>query len=115
VNIIPFLVRLGCIAVLAGAAAAAIRFLVIEPPEIGYFCDSLQAAWWCPVRTGTISLLHAGLLGFISGACGVAAIAGGGRWLSAAAVATGVAGLLLYSPELSSGGLLLGVLRGVRL
>jgi hypothetical protein len=96
------------------ALAAALRFLVIEPPEYGWACHSLAPQWWCPVRGVGIVAVRFGLFGFVALAAGLLALWRASLVAALLAVAAGAAGLLLYVPEPAAGGLLLGALAMLR-
>lgn len=99
---------LGLVVVLA--ATAALRFLLIEPHEIGHLCLQAEAPWWCAARSGLAAV-------FRTQAFGVASLAAGGwawwrgdaRW-AAAAMLIGAAGLMLYNTNLAAPGVLLGII-----
>jgi hypothetical protein len=111
-----FVTRMGWIAVVVMAAALAARVLLIEPPEPGWACQAADGRpWWCPLRLGAIDVLEAGLLGIVSLAAAVAALAGGGRRITGLAILSGTAGLVLFSTGPAALGLLLALIRAVRL
>jgi hypothetical protein len=96
------------------AAAAALRFLVIEQPEYGWACQSLSPPWWCPIRTAGIEVIRFGLFGFVALIAGALAVLRRSQLAAQLAVASGAAGLILYVPEPAAGGALLGALATLR-
>ena len=92
------------------AAAAIVRYGLIEPPHFAWACQSLDAPWWCPLRTGGVASLRFGALGIAALVCGLVALMRAGRRMAWAALGLGAAGLVLYAPELSAGGALLGAM-----
>lgn len=102
-------------AMLALAAAAAIRYGVIQPPQLGWTCQAAGHPWWCTPREALILTLQAGALGWCGVAAGLVSLLGGGRAICALAVVCGAASLLLYGAGAGALGLLLGLLRALRL
>jgi hypothetical protein len=104
--------------VAALAAALAARFLLIEPPQFAWTCQSIEPPWWCPLRTGGIVFLRAGGLGLLALMAGAFALWRGqrraARRAALLALGAGAAGLVLYGPEAAAGGALLGALAVVR-
>lgn len=111
-----FVTRQGLLALAALAFALAVRFFVVQRPELGWACQIADGApWWCPLRAGLITTLDFGTLGWISLAAGVCALAGGGRRVTSTAILAGAAGLVLSAAGASAAGLILGTLRSLRL
>jgi hypothetical protein len=111
-----FVTRQGVLVLAALAVAFAIRLLVVRRPELGWACQIAEGApWWCPLRSGLITTLDFGALGWISLAAGVCAVAGGGRRVTSTAMLAGAAGLVLSAAGASAAGLILGTLRSLRL
>ncbi|MBX3516670.1 MAG: hypothetical protein KF815_06965 [Rhodospirillales bacterium] len=111
-----FMTRQGVLALVVLVLALAIRFVVVQRPELGWACQVADGApWWCPLRSGLIATLDFGALGWISLAAGVCALAGGGRRVTSAAMLAGTAGLVLSAAGASAAGLILGTLRSLRL
>lgn len=108
-------------AVLLGLAAGfAVRHLLVQAPELAWACGSLDRPWWCGVREGIIVVFRWQGLGVLATIVGAIALL---RWrlgeidgqkLAGLAMVAGAAGLLLYAPELSAAGLLLGAFRLLR-
>lgn len=113
------LVAAGAI-VLGLAAGFAVRYLLVEAPELAWACGSLDKPWWCGLREGIIAALRWQGLGLLAAIMGAFALLrrplnsfASGK-LAGLAILSGAAGLLLYAPELSAAGLLLGSLRLLR-
>lgn len=103
-----FRVWLGLVAVLA--ATAALRFLLIEPHEIGHLCLESDAPWWCGVRSGVVAAFRSQAFGWLSLAAGLWAWwKADVRW-AAVAMLVGAAGLMLYNTNLAAPGVLFGVI-----
>ncbi|HEU4669492.1 MAG TPA: hypothetical protein VFR91_02170 [Dyella sp.] len=101
---------------LAGAAAAALRYGLIEPPALGERCTAagLQAPAWCTWRELVVR-------GFLDSVYGIAALAAAAvallhprRWSAALAAALGLAATVLYCYETGALALLAGCLLLVR-
>lgn len=101
-------------AVLALASGAAIRYGIIEPPQLGWTCQADGSPWWCLPREALILSLQAGVLGWCGVVAGLASLLGGGRVVCGVAVICGAASLLLYGAGAGAVGLLLGLLRAFR-
>src|SRR5512147_781317 len=99
---------------MAFAAAAALRFFVIEQPEYGWACQSPSPPWWCPLRLAGIEAVRLGLVGLAALAAGLLALWRESPSAALFALASGAAGLILYVPEPAAGGALLGALVIVR-
>lgn len=93
----------------AFAAAAALRYLWIEPERFGHACTEVVAPWWCPFRIGLIDLLWSNGLGVTSVVLLTLGLISGVRALTVAAMAAAAAGLMLYGHEWSAVGLLGGL------
>ena len=99
---------LGLVAVLA--ATAALRFLLIEPHEIGHLCLQSEAPWWCAVREGLAIAFRSQAFGLLSLAAGAWGWwKGDARW-AAVAMLVGAAGLMLYNTDLAAPGVLAGII-----
>lgn len=101
-------------AALALASGAAIRYGIIEPPQLGWTCQTDGSPWWCMPREALIVSLQAGVLGWCGVVAGLASLLGGGRIVCGLAVICGAASLLLYGAGAGAVGLLLGLLRAFR-
>jgi len=92
------------------AATAALRFLLIEPHDIGHLCLQTDAPWWCAVRGGIAAAFRSQAFGGLSLACGLWAWFRGDARFAAAAMVVGAAGLMLYNTDLAAPGVLLGII-----
>ena len=101
----PFLLPL-----LVLAAAYALRLLAIEPSHIGHACDPNPWSGWCAARTALIMSFRFQEIGWVALAVGIIATFVRRQWMGQAALALGLAGLVLYSYEPAVIGALLGVL-----
>jgi hypothetical protein len=111
---LPLFIRTASMAVVALGLAAALRFLLVERPELTWACQSLTPPWWCPLRLAAVEAVRFGLFGFMALAAGLLALWRGGLVSPLFAIVCGAAGLILYVPEPAAGGLLLGALSVVR-
>lgn len=92
------------------AATAALRFLLIEPHDIGHLCLQADAPWWCAARGAVAAAFRSQAFGALGLACGLWAwLRGEPRW-AAAAMLVGGAGLMLYNTNLAAPGVLLGII-----
>ena len=101
--------------VLAGLAAAWLRYGLIEQPALAQLCAAAPAPAWCAMRQTLV-------LGFLHDAYGIAALVVAAlallrrsRALAALAAALGAFALQLYNFEPGALALLLGCLRLVQL
>lgn len=94
----------------AAAAAAVLRFEVVEPEGIAHLCGAAAAPWWCTLRAAVIATFAWNALAVAAIAAGVIATATGRSGAALAAACLGIAGLLLYSVEAGAVALLLGLL-----
>jgi hypothetical protein len=94
----------------AAIAAAALRFLVVEPEATAHLCSAPGAPWWCAARAAAIAAFGSGALAAAAVLAGVVATATRRRGAALAAVALGVAGLVLYAVEAGAVAFLLGLL-----
>ena len=91
-------------------ATAALRFLLIEPHDIGHLCLQADAPWWCALRGAVATAFRSQAFGGVSLACGLWAwLRTDARW-AAAAMVVGAAGLMLYNTDLAAPGVLLGII-----
>jgi hypothetical protein len=97
------------------AAGLAIRYGLIEPPQLGWVCQVAAPPWWCPARSAVILILQWGALGWAGLAAGIVALFGRGRTWSACAEGLGASGLILYAAGPASIALLLALMRSLRL
>jgi hypothetical protein len=94
----------------AGIAAAALRFLVVEPEATAHLCSAPGAPGWCAARAIAIAAFGTGALAAAAVLAGVVATVTRRTGAAVAAVALGVAGLVLYSVEAGAVAFLLGLL-----
>ena len=99
----------------------AARYWLIEPEDLYKVCLGAGKPWWCGVRETLITVtftLVRGIYGWVAVACGVSAWLLRGRvvWFFVLlALFTGGMGLYLYAAAGAAFGLLLALLRLVRL
>ena len=96
------------------ALAFAARRWIVEPQAIGFACQA-GGLWWCPGRAALIATFAHGGLGVASLGAGIASFVTRRAWVAVAAVARGLAALVLYNYEFGAAGTLLGTLRFARL
>jgi hypothetical protein len=107
---LPFALQIWLGFVVVLAATAALRFLLIEPHEIGHLCLQTDAPWWCAARGGIATAFRSQAFGWASLAAGLWAWwRRDARW-AAVAMLVGAAGLMLYNTNLAAPGVLLGVI-----
>ena len=92
------------------AAAAAMRFALLEPEPIVHLCGSAGAPWWCTARSAAIAAFATNGLAVVAVAAGILAVLARSSRLALAAACLGMAGLVLYSVESGAVAFLLGVL-----
>ncbi len=98
------------IAVLAAfAAAAAVRYALIEPEGYGFRCAA-GGPWWCGPREAIIVAFHSKAVGWAALALGTLAFVARQRALALAGAVCGALGLVLYNYDLSAVGLGLAVM-----
>jgi len=100
-------------AVLA-AAMQTIRLLLIEPDEVAKACLLNAQQWHCQLRTLAVNGFVRNVYGPLSLIAALLAWVGSIRLFAVLAMAAGMAGVVLYSFELSALGLMLGALLLVR-
>jgi hypothetical protein len=105
----PLLVAVGA-PLTALLLALLVRHLAIESHAIGQACDVAGAPAWCWPRQAVVLAFTYSLFGVASLAAGVLCHVRGGAKTAAAAMAFGAAGLVLYNPEPSAIGFLLGLI-----
>ena len=92
------------------AAAAAVRYVALEPEWLAHLCGVPEAPSWCAPRALAAAVLDAGALGFAAIATGAAAIFTRSLAWALAALSFGAAALVLYAAATGAVGLLLGLL-----
>lgn len=108
------------LAVGAGVAAAvlalamAVRFLVIEPREMGLACVETERPWWCASRDLLVLISIEGVWGLTALGAGAVAVVFRSRGPAWLAFGAGLAGLLLYNAASAAAGFLLGVIALLR-
>lgn len=101
--------------ILAGLAAAWLRYGLIEQPALAELCSAAQPPWWCPLRlTLVLGFLH-GVYGYAALAVTALALWRRSATLAALAAACGAFALLLYNVDGGALALLLACLRLVHL
>ena len=95
---------------IAAAAAAIVRFQLVEPEGIAHLCSATAAPRWCTLRALAVAAFATNALAVAAVVAGAIAIAT--RWSGAALAAAclGVAGLVLYAVEAGAIGFLLGLI-----
>jgi hypothetical protein len=95
---------------IAAAAAAFLRFQLVEPEALAHLCDAAAAPWWCTLRAVVIAAFATNALAIAAVAAGGVALATRRSGAALAAACLGVAGLVLYAVEAGAIGFLLGAL-----
>jgi hypothetical protein len=102
-------------ALLAAAAAFALRLWLLEVPSLGWRCADSGAPWWCGPYAGLGWLLRSQAFGWAAAALAAVALFASSRTAVLAAAGAGVIALVLYNAELGAAAFLLAALRAVRL
>jgi hypothetical protein len=95
-------------------AAAAFRYLVVEPREMGFACSETPTPAWCGPREWVIMLHPHNVWGIVAAASGVLALFFRQNWAVPLALVTGLAGMVLYDTSLSAIGFLFALLQLLR-
>lgn len=103
---------IGALAVLG--LAAAFRYAVVEPREMGFACSETPQPWWCGPREIIIQAHLKNVWGIVAVIAGAAALMLRQNWATPIAIIAGLAGIVLYDTSLASLGFLLGLLRLLR-
>jgi hypothetical protein len=106
--------RAAVLAIAVALAALAVRMTVIEPAAIAHACDPAPWQGACALRTALTRLFQNQELGWLAFAAGALATLLRAPRLATFALASGAAGLVLYSVEPAAVGALLGMLVLVR-
>ena len=104
-------------AALVAVLAAALRFQLVEPQQIGILCGSAGAPWWCVPREAIVLAFHFEVIGALALALGTAAFFLDGpraTRLAWAALPFAAAGLTLYNATWTAPAILLGLMAVVR-
>ena len=99
---------------LAAAGALALRYLVVEPAEMGQACLGAAGPWWCPWRDALVRAFRAEAFGLGALAAAALAVVVPSRTWAILAVVAGVFGLALYNAGLAGLALAIGLTRVVR-
>jgi hypothetical protein len=107
--------RIAAAGAIAYAAAAAVRYGLIEREDLGLLCQGARPPWWCGMRLLIIQAFLHDVFGL--SAVALAALAVWRRWALAAtlAVVVGSFGMVLYGFTWSGVGVLGGALVLARL
>ncbi|MES1989610.1 MAG: hypothetical protein V4441_01505 [Pseudomonadota bacterium] len=92
-------------------AAIALRYLVIEPHDIGFACADTVTPWWCTPRQGVVMMHLWKAWGWLGLGGGVLGLAFGWRWAVWLGYVMSLMGLVLYNADLAAIGLVLTCLR----
>ncbi len=99
---------------IVGAAALTLglvmRYLWIEPREMGLACADTPPPWWCAPRVGAVYVHQYNGWGLIALAAGLIALIFRIYWLALIGLAVGLMGLVLYNAGLAAVGLLAALL-----
>ena len=109
------IIRVFISAVLAGAAAAALRFALIERDDLGPVCDAITAPWWCELRMLVIHAFLNDVFGRASVAFAALALWRRSPIAAYLALTVGTWGMMLYNFTWSGVGVLGGALAVARL
>jgi hypothetical protein len=94
---------------LAGAAAALVRYQLVEPPAFADRCAmAVTASGWCSARTLVVAGFLSNAFGYAALAATALALAHRRRWSAALAAALGAVALELYCYQSGALALLLG-------
>lgn len=103
-----------CVAVVVLAVAMAVRFLLIEPRDMGLACVEAERPWWCSPRDLLVMISVNEVWGLTALGAGAVALVFRSREPAWLAFGTGLAGLLLYNAGTAAAGFLLGVIALLR-
>lgn len=115
--------RLPVLGVMLGLAAFGLgwllRYQLIEPAEIGAFCDGGGGPLWCTARLYLIVATEWGLIGWAAFACGALSLLFASRTEGPpkgvfAALVLGGAGLILYNATPAAFGVVLALIALIR-
>lgn len=101
--------------VAAAAAAAAVRYGLVEREDLGLLCQSAVPPWWCGLRLLVIQAFLHDVFGLTSVGLAVFALARRSAAAAVLAVAVGTVGMVLYGFTWSGIGVLGGALVLARL
>ncbi|HEY9131860.1 MAG TPA: hypothetical protein VIM98_08910 [Dyella sp.] len=100
---------------LAGVAAALVRYLFIEPANLAHLCDEANGPAWCSVRQAIVFAFYTYGLGYAALASTALALAWKHPATACLAAALGFIALVMYCYEAGALALLVGSLRLIRL
>lgn len=101
-------------AVIVLLLAFAVRYWLVEPPAIAFYCEATPWQGGCGLRTAILRTFVNAELGWFALILGLIAALAGSLRLGSAALAVGLAGLVLYSYDPAAVGALFGLLAIVR-
>ena len=104
------LVRYSIAVAASAAAAAAIRYAIIERTELAHLCESPDAPPWCMLRAVVVAILATATPGIAALVAGIVATLTRSSTWGLVAVCLGAVGLLLYAVETGAIAFLLGLL-----
>ena len=102
-------------ALVAAAAAAAVRYGLVEREDLGLLCQSAVPPWWCGLRLLVIQAFLHDVFGLASVSLAALALARRSALAAVLAVAVGTVGMVLYGFTWSGIGVLGGALVLARL
>lgn len=112
----PFRVSLPWLLILvAGIAAALVRYLFIEPANLAHLCDEGNGPAWCSLRQAIVFAFYTYGLGYAALAATALALAWKHPATACLAAALGFIALVMYCYEAGALALLIGSLRLIRL
>ena len=91
--------------------AMSLRYLLIEPHDIGYACADTVSPWWCVPREGVVQMHIWKVWGLSGLAGGLLGLVFGWRWAVWLGYVMSLMGLVLYNADFASIGLVLTCLR----
>lgn len=98
----------------AAAGALALRYMVVEPAEMGQACLATSGPWWCSWRDALVRSFRIEAFGWSALVAAALAVFVPSRAWGVMAVVAGVFGLALYNAGLASVALTIGLTRVVR-
>ena len=101
--------------VLAGIAAALVRYLFIEPANLAHLCEDSHGPAWCGIRQAIVIAFYSYGLGYAALAATVLALVWRHPVSACLAAMLGFIALVMYCYEAGALALLIGSLRLIRL
>lgn len=114
-ELVRSIVQVALAMVVAYAAAAAVRYGLIERADLGQLCEGRMAPWWCQARMLVIRAFLQDVFGLSSVALAALALWWRSRGLALLAVAVGTCGMVLYNFTWAGVGVIGGALALARL